>query len=55
MLEQINIMKLKCMDQRFGLGYKLKKEDYKGVAQIRREAWMVKINGSEPKVEDIVM
>jgi hypothetical protein len=29
---QINVMKLKCADQRFELGYKPKKSDYKRVA-----------------------
>ena len=48
-------MKLKCADQRFELSYKSKKEDYKQVAQIRREARMAKIEGRESKDEDLVI
>ena len=48
-------MRLKCADQRFGLGYKPKKKDFKRVALIRREARMVKIKGRESKDEDLVI
>lgn len=40
-------MKLKCAEHRFGLGYKPKKDDYKRVVRIKREARMAKIEGLE--------
>jgi hypothetical protein len=43
------------VDQRFGLGYKPKKDDYKQVAQIRNEARMARIEGREPKEEELVI
>ena len=55
MPERINIIKLKCADHRFGLGYKSKKEDYKRVAQARKEARMAKIEGRESKEEEFVL
>jgi hypothetical protein len=29
MPEMVILIKMKCVDQKFGLGYKLKKEDYR--------------------------
>ena len=55
MPERINIIKLKCVDHRFGLGYKTKGEDYKQVAQARKEARMAKIEGRESKEEELVL
>ena len=55
MPERVNLIKLKCADQRFGLGYKPRKEDFKRVAQIRRETRMAKIEGRESKDEDLVI
>jgi len=43
MLEWVNLMKLKCADQRFGLGYKPKKDDYKRAIKIKRKARMTKV------------
>ena len=40
--ERINIIKLKATEQRFGLGYKPKKEDYKRAAGARREKRMAR-------------
>jgi hypothetical protein len=48
-------IKLKSVDQRFGLGYKPKKYDYKQVAQIRKEARMARIEGREPEEEEFVI
>jgi hypothetical protein len=48
-------IKLKSVDQRFGLGYKLKKDDYKQVAQIRKEARMARIEGRELEEEEFVI
>jgi hypothetical protein len=47
MSERINLMKLKCMDHRFGLGYMLKRDDYKRVVNRKRKAIIVKIKGHE--------
>jgi hypothetical protein len=38
-------MKLKCADQKYGFGYKPKKDDYKGVVKIKREAKMMMNKG----------
>jgi len=37
------LMKPKCADQRFGLGYKPKKDDYKRAIKIKRKARMTKV------------
>ena len=47
MLERVNLMKLKCADQRFGLGYKPKKDDYKWVISYKIEARIEKIEGQK--------
>jgi hypothetical protein len=47
MPKRVNLMKLKCVDYRFGLGYKFKREYYKWVASRKREARMAKIEGRE--------
>ena len=41
------MIKLKCAYQRFGLGYKPKKNDYKHASQIRKNVRMTKIKGRE--------
>jgi hypothetical protein len=46
---RINMMRSKCANQRFELGYKPKKDNNKWVARIKREARMTKIEGREPK------
>jgi len=43
MLEWVNLMKLKCADQRFGLRYKPKKDDYKQAIKIKRKGRMTKV------------
>jgi hypothetical protein len=48
-------IKLKSVDQRFGLGYKPKKDDYKRVAQIRKEATVARIERREPEEEEFVI
>jgi hypothetical protein len=48
-------MKLKYVDQRFGLGYKPKKNDYKRVTKIKRGAKMAKIEGREPEEEELII
>jgi hypothetical protein len=55
MLDRINVMKLKYVDQRFGLGYKPKKNDYKRVTKIKRGAKMAKIEGREPEEEELII
>jgi hypothetical protein len=47
MSERINLMKLKCTDHRFGLGYMPKRDDYKRVVNRKRKAIIVKIKGYE--------
>jgi hypothetical protein len=47
MPEGVNLMKFECVDQRFGLKYKPKRDDYKWVVNRKREARMVKIKGHE--------
>jgi hypothetical protein len=54
-LEWIDIIKLKAAEQRFGLGYKPKKEDYKRVAGARREKRMARIEGRKPEEESLVI
>ena len=41
----MDIVKLKAAEQRFGLGYKPKREDYKRAAGARREKRMARIEG----------
>jgi len=48
-------MKLKYADQKFGFGYKPKKDDYKGFVKIKREAKMTTIKGWEPEEEELVI
>jgi hypothetical protein len=54
-LERVNIMTLKVADQRFRLGYKPKKEDYRRVAGVRREKRMARIEGRKPEKESLVI
>jgi len=51
--KRINIIKLKATEQRFGLGYKPKKEDYKQAAGARREKRMARIEGRKPEEENL--
>jgi hypothetical protein len=44
---------MRCADQRFGLGYKPKKEDHRWAADRRRERRMVRIEGREPEEEKL--
>jgi len=48
-------IKLNSVDQRFRLGYKPKKDDYKRVAQIRKKARMARIEGREPEEEELII
>ena len=52
---KIGPIKLKSVDQRFGFGYKSKKNDYKRVAQIRKEARMARIEGREQEEKEFVI
>jgi hypothetical protein len=54
-LEWIDIIKLKAVEQRFGLGYKPKKEDYKRAAGARREKRMARIEGRNPEEESLAI
>ena len=47
MLERVNLMKVKCVDPRFKLGYKpKKKKNYRWVAGVKRETRMAGIEGT---------
>jgi len=48
-------MKFECVDQRFGLEYKLKRDDYRWVVNRKREARMVKIKGDELEEEGLAI
>jgi hypothetical protein len=54
-LEWIDIIKLKAAGQRFGLGYKPKKEDYKQAAGARREKRMARIEGRKAEEESLAI
>jgi hypothetical protein len=54
-LEWVDIIKLKAAEQRFGLGYKPKKEDYKRAAGARREKRMARIEGRKPEEESLAI
>ncbi|XP_061945039.1 uncharacterized protein LOC133669048 [Populus nigra] len=51
----VNMMKVKAADQRFGLGFKPKKDDYKRAARIKRERRLARMEGRKPEEEDIVI
>ena len=53
--ERITIIKLKAAEQRFGLGYKPKTEDYKRVDDARREKRMARIEGRKPEEENFAI
>jgi hypothetical protein len=48
MPERINIIRMKCVDQRFDLGFKPRKEDFKRAAEFKREMRLARIEGREP-------
>ena len=48
-----SLIKMKHVDQRFGLGYMPKKEDYQWAAGRRREKRKVRIEGREPEWEEL--
>jgi hypothetical protein len=51
--ERVNSIKMKGVDQRFGLGYKPKKMDHRWAAGRRRERRIARIEGREPKEEKL--
>jgi hypothetical protein len=48
MPERVNVIKMKCADQRFSLGFKPGKADFKKAAEIRREKRVARIERREP-------
>jgi hypothetical protein len=52
-LEKVNLIMMKCANQRFGLGYEPKKEDHRWAAGRRRERRMARIQGREPEEEEL--
>ena len=51
--ERVNLIMMKCANQRFGLGYEPKKEDHRWAAGGRRERRMARIQGREPEEEEL--
>ena len=51
--KRIKPIKIRCADQRFGIGYKPKKEDHRWTADRRREQRMARIEGREPEEEKL--
>jgi hypothetical protein len=49
------MMKIKDDDQRFGLGFKPKKDDHKRAARIKRERRLARMEGKKPEEEDIII
>ena len=54
-VEWIGVTKLKTAKQRFGLGYKPRKEDYQRAAVARREKRMARIEGRKTEEENLVI
>jgi len=52
-LERVNLIMMKCANQRSGLGYEPKKEDHRWAAGRRRERRMARIQGREPEEEEL--
>jgi hypothetical protein len=48
-------MKFECVDQRFGLEYKPKRDDYRWVINRKRKVRMVKIKGDELEEEGLAI
>jgi len=51
--ERVNLIMMKCANQRFGLGYEPKKEDHRWAAGRRKERKTARIQGREPKEEEL--
>lgn len=47
------MMKKKCVDQRFDLGFKLGRVDYKRAAEVRKQRRLAQIEGREPNEDQI--
>ena len=54
-VEWIGVTKLKAAEQRFGLGYMPRKEDYQWAAVARREKRMARFEGRKPEEENLVI
>jgi len=48
MPKRINVIKMKCADQRFDLGFKPGKADFKRAVELKRERRLAQIEGREP-------
>jgi len=53
MLERINVIKMKCADQRFSLGFKPRKADFKRTIESKRERRLARIERREPNEDQI--
>jgi len=49
----INIIKIKCVDQIFGLSFNTRKKDYHKVAKRKWEKWLARIKGRDSNEEDM--
>ena len=53
MLERINTIKVNYVYKRFGLGFKLRKVDYKTTVEIKKERTLARSEGINPKEDGI--
>jgi hypothetical protein len=53
MPERINVIKMKCADQRFGIGFKPRKMDFKRAIESKRERRLAQIERREPDEDRI--
>ena len=53
MPKRINVIKLKCTDQRFSLGFKPRKADFKKAIESKRERRFARIERREPNKDQI--
>ena len=45
MSKRVNMIKMKCVNQQFGLGFKPRRKVYKRISEIKTEKMMVEIKG----------
>jgi hypothetical protein len=53
MPERINVIKMKCVDQRFSLGFKPGKANFKRATELKREKRLARMEGREPNEDRI--
>ena len=55
MPRRVNLIKIKCVDQRFWLRYTPKNKDYRWVVGVRRNKRMAEFEGRKLEEEDLVI